>query len=204
MLFYMNISSELEMNVCRTLKYLAMAIMLLPVSSVTNADELSGHIGGFIGLKTMDSSDWPDLDNHFAMGVIFDIKKDSWPISIVLDITDTGDKHKHDGMEDLGHTSELHFGIRKIFINQDSKLQPYLEGGVASIYAEQEFEVNNTTMKQDDSDTGIWLGAGMYYEINPKFVLGLDVRYSEAEITLFNEELDAGGFYTGVTGGYKF
>jgi len=192
------------MNPYWTLKNFVIAMMLLLTTSMSYADELSGHISGFIGFKIMDSSDWPDINTHFSMGPIFDIKKDSWPISIALDLMDTGDKHKHDGMEDLGHTTELHFGIRKIFINQDSKLQPYVGGGVASMYAEQEFEVNNTTMKQDDSDVGIWLGAGMYYEINPKFVLGLDVRYSDGEVTLFNEELDAGGFYTGVTGGYQF
>ena len=56
----------------------------------------------------MKSSDWLDIDKHFSMGVIFDIKKDSWPISFVLDITDTGGKHKQDGLEDLGHTTEYH------------------------------------------------------------------------------------------------
>ena len=187
-----------------TLKDFTILVLLLLITSETKADALSGHIGGFIGLKTMDSNDWPDLDNHFAMGVFFDIKKDSWPVSIVLDITDTGDKHKHNGMEDLGHTTELHFGIRKSFINQDSRIQPYVGGGISSMYAEQEFEVNNVSTKQDDSTVGFWLGAGMHYEMNPKFVLGLDVRYSEGEVTLFDEDLNAGGFYTGVTGGYQF
>ena len=74
------------------------------------------------------------------------------------------------------------------------------------MYAEQEFrdEVNNTTMKQDGRDVGSWLGAGMYYEINPKFVLGFDVRYSHGEVILFNKERDAGGIFTLVTGGYQF
>ena len=69
-----------------THKNLAMVLMLFLTSSMTNADELSSHVSGFIGLKTMDSSGWPDLDTHFALGVIFNIKKDSWPISIALDI----------------------------------------------------------------------------------------------------------------------
>ena len=187
-----------------TLKNLTILVLLLLITSVTKANELSGHISGYIGMKAMNSGDWPDLDRHFSMGVIFDIKKDSWPISIVLDVTDTGGKHKHGGLEDLGHTTELHFGIRKIFINQNSRIQPYVGGGVSSIYAEQEFEVNNVSTEEDDSTVGIWLGAGMYYEMNPKFVLGLDVRYSDGEVTLFDEDLNAGGLYTGVTGGYQF
>ena len=187
-----------------TLKGISLLVFLLLNASLTKAEEFSGHISGFMGLKMMDSNDWPDLDNHFGMGVFFDIKKDSWPVSIVLDITDTGGKHKHNGMEDLGHTTELHFGIRKIFINQDSRFQPYVGGGVSSMYAEQEFEVNNVSTEQDDSTVGIWLGAGMYYEMNPKFVLGLDVRYSDGEVTLFDQDLNAGGLFMGVTGGYQF
>jgi opacity protein-like surface antigen len=187
-----------------SLKNFAIAMLLLLTTSMTHADELSGHISGYIGLKTMDSSDWPDLDTHFSMGVVFDIKKDSWPISIVLDLVDTGDKHNHDGMEDLGHTTEYQLGIRKIFMNQHSKIQPYIGGGISFMYAELEFEENNITTTQDDRDAGGWFGAGMYYEINPKFVLGLDVRYSHGEVILFDKERDAGGIHTGVTGGFQF
>lgn len=181
-----------------------MALSLLLTTSMTHADELSGHVSGYVGLKALNSSDWPDLDKHFAMGVFFDIKRDSWPISIALDIIDTGAKHEHDGMKDQGHTTEFHLGIRKIFINQYKKIQPYLEGGVSLMYAEQEFEVNNTAEKQDDGDTGVWFGAGMYYEINPSFTLGLDVRYSYGEVVLFGKERNAGGVYAGITGGYQF
>lgn len=186
------------------LKNLAIATGLLLATSIANADEFSGHISGYIGLKTMDSSDWPDLDNHFSMGSIFDIKKNSWPVSIALDIVDTGDKHNHDGMKDLGHTTEYQLGIRKIFTNQESKIQPYIGGGFSFMYAEQEFEANNMTTTQDDNDLGAWLGAGVYYEINPRFVLGVDARYSHGEVNLFNEKLDAGGLHTGVTGGFQF
>ena len=187
-----------------TLKNFAIAMLLLLNTSMTNADDWSGHIGGFIGLKTLNSSDWPDIDTHNALGIMFDIKKDSWPISIALDILDTGGKNEHDGMEDLGHTTEFQLGVRKIFMKQDSKIQPYVGGGVSFMYAEQEYEVNNITTTQDDRDVGGWLGAGMYYEITPKFVLGLDVRYSYGKVTLFDKELDAGGIFAGVTGGYQF
>jgi len=97
-----------------THKKLAIAMLLLMTTSMTKADELSGHISGFIGLKFMNSSDWPNINTHFSMGFIFDIKKESWPISIALTLMDTGSKHKHDGMKELAHTTEYHFGVRKI------------------------------------------------------------------------------------------
>lgn len=187
-----------------TLKIFAIAMLLLLTTSMTNAYEWSGHIGVLVGLKTMNRSDWPDLDRHFSMGFIFDIKKDSWPISITLDMMDTGDKHNHAGMEDLGHTTEYHFGVRKIFMNQHPKVHPYIGGGVSFMYAEQEYEVNNNKMKQDDRDVGSWFGAGMYYRIHPRFVLGLDVRYSHGKVILFDQKRDAGGIHTHVTGGFQF
>ena len=187
-----------------TLKTTAIAMLLILTTTVANADDLSGHISGYFGGKKMDSGDWPDIDNHFSMGVMFDIKKDSWPISIALDITDTGGKYKHDGLEDLGHTTEWYLGVRKIFNDQHPKIQPYIGGGVSFMYAEQELETIITTTTQDDSAVGGWVGAGMYYEINPRFVLGFDVRYSHGEVTLFNKERNAGGMHAGFIVGYQF
>lgn len=187
-----------------TLKYFPIAILLLLTTSMTNADDWSGHIGGYFGAKIMSSGDWPDIDNHYAMGVMFDIKKDSWPVSIALDFLDTGGKNEHNGMTDLGHTTEIQLGVRKIFIKKNSKIQPYVGGGVSFMYAQQEYEVNNVTTTEDDGDTGVWLGAGMYYEVTPKFVLGLDARYSYGKLTLFDKEINAGGIFAGVTAGYQF
>lgn len=187
-----------------TLKSFVIATSLLLASPITNADEWSGHITGYLGLKTMNSSDWPDIDTHFSMGPIFDIKKDSWPISIALDLMDTGSEHEHGGLKDLAHTTEYHLGVRKVLMNQDSKIQPYIGGGVSYMYAELEYQEISSTRTQDDTDVGIWIGAGMYYEINPSFVLGLDVRYSHGEVTLFDQERKAGGIYTGVMVGYQF
>ena len=186
------------------LKNITLSLLLLLTTSIVNADELSGHIGGFLGVKALKSSDWPDLDIHNSLGIIFDIKKDAWPISIALDVIDTGGKHKHGGLEDLGHSTEFHLGVRKIFMNPHSKVLPYIGGGVSFISAEMELQVINSTTTQDDSDVGVWVGAGMYYEINPEFVLGFDARYSQGEVTLFNKERDAGGIFAGATVGYQF
>lgn len=187
-----------------TLNKSVILILLFLTTSTTNADDISGHIGGFVGLKIMDSGDWPELNTHFAMGILFDIKKDSWPVSIALDIFDTGDEYKHDGVKDLGHTTEYQLGVRKIFTNQYPKIQPYVGGGVSFLSAEQEYQDTSTIMKQDDRGVGGWFGVGMYYEINPKFVLGLDARYSYGKVTLFDKELDAGGLYTSLTAAYQF
>ena len=68
----------------------------------------------------------------------------------------------------------------------------------------EEYEVENITTKEDDSTVGGWFGVGMYYAVHPRFVLGLDVRYSRGEVSLFDQDRDAGGLHTYITAGLQF
>jgi opacity protein-like surface antigen len=192
------------MTLSSTLKTVAIVILLLLNTSLSQAYEWSGHIGVLAGGKLLDESDWPDLDKHFSLGFISDVKEGSWPISMALDLMDTGGKHDNDGMEELGHTTEVHLGVRKIFQDQHLKIHPYVGGGIAFMYAEQEYESGSGKMKQDDRGVGGWFGAGMYYAIHPRFVLGLDVRYSNGKVNLFDRDRDAGGIHTYIIGGLQF
>ena len=185
-------------------KSIVIVMLLLLNTSAANAEELTGHIGVFAGGKFMNNSDWGNLDMHNAMGYMFDITKDPWPISIALAIMDTGGLYEHGGMTDLGHTTEYQLGLCKYFVNSNPKLQPYIGGGISYMHAELELEVNNSATIDDDNTVGGWLGAGMYYEINPIFMLGLDVRYSHGEVMLFDKERNAGGVFSGLTVGYHF
>jgi opacity protein-like surface antigen len=186
------------------LKIFAIAMLLVLTTSLAQAYEWSGHIGVLAGGKILNNSDWPDLDKHYSLGVISDVKEDSWPISMALDLMDTGGKHDHGGMEDLGHSTEIHLGVRKIFMNQKSKIQPYIGGGVAFMSAELEYETDTGETKEDDSAVGGWLGVGAYYAVHPRFVLGLDVRYSHGEVSLFDQDRDAGGIHAYITAGFQF
>lgn len=185
------------------LKVLTFAIFLFLSPSLTYASEWSGHLSGLVGLKILDSDDWPDLDTHLSMGIAFDIRKDSWPISIALDVMDTDGNYEQDDMEDLGHSTECHFGVRKLFMYQNPKIQPYIGGGVSFMSAEQEYQVNGNKTKEDDHCMGGWLGAGIYFATNYGFTVGLDVRYSQGEVTLFDHDRAAGGFQTFVIVGIQ-
>ncbi len=193
------------MTLNSTLKTAATAMLLLMTTFLAHAYEWSGHVGVLAGGKILDDSDWPDLDKHYSLGFISDVKEASWPINMALDLMDTGGKHDHDGMEDLGHTTEIHLGVRKIFLYQHRKMQPYIGGGVAFMSAEQEYEMEkNIKTKEDDSTVGGWFGVGTYYAVHPRFVLGLDVRYSRGEVRLFDQDRDAGGLHTYITAGFQF
>lgn len=186
------------------------SVLLISLSAV-QADDIqesnafTGNVSGFIGQKSLDDKDWGNLDQQGALGVISDFKKASWPVSIAVDLIVSGDVEEVGVLEDLGGSLETHLGIRKVFEITNSSFQPYVGGGASLITASIEHRVNGSKVsKSDDSATGYWVGAGMYYAMSDHFNLGVDVRYSEADLTIFDVDRKAGGVYSGITAGYHW
>ena len=186
------------------------SLLLLTLSAVQadetqQADQFSGNVSGFLGQKTLDDNDWQKHDDQGAIGVIFDFKKESWPVSIATDLIVSGNVEESGTVEDMAGTVEAHLGVRKIFELSDSSFQPYIGGGIAFVSAGTERQDSGkTTSKSDDSGTGYWVGTGVYYAVNSHFNIGLDVRYSDADVTLFDVKRKAGGTYSGITAGYHW
>lgn len=181
--------------------FVILLIMALPVA---HAGEWTGNISGYVGQKTLDDTDWPKLDHQGALGVLFDIRQKDWPVSIAVDIIGSGEKHEEGSRKLVGCTAEYDIGVRKIFELQNSSIRPYIGAGIAFITADLEDKDGATKISQDDNAVGAWLGAGMYVELTSHFILGLDVRYSHAEVTLLDKDREAGGLNTGMTIGYHW
>lgn len=190
----------------------ALPLLLLLATPSANADESqatgqatgsSGNISGYLGVKSLDEDDWQELDGQTSIGVIADFKRNSWPVSISIDIIGSADFHEVGALEDVGYTVENHFGVRKIFTT-NSSFMPYIGGGVAIINAGIENKAPSGTVKDDDSAVGSWVGAGSYLQITKNFNVGVDIRYSKADVTLFNIEREAGGLHAGITAGYHW
>jgi opacity protein-like surface antigen len=186
------------------LKKAAISTLLLLSLSAAHAGDWSGNVSGYLGHKSLDDKDWPQLDSQFAIGVLFDIKKQDWPVSIALDIIGSGDVHEDGSQKDEGLTGEYHLGVRKIFELPNYSIKPYLGGGIAFVHAKIKDKDGSTTRSEDDDAIGGWIGGGMYVGLTPHFNLGLDVRYSKAEVTLFDKDREAGGMLAGVTAGYHW
>ena len=170
----------------------------------TQADGWTGNVSGYLGHKSVDDKDWPDLDSQGSVGVISDFGKRSWPVSIAADLLFAGTVHESGVNEDTGGTMEIHLGARKIFKLENSSFRPYLGGGVALVSAMLENKNAGVKVDDDDSAIGAWVGAGTYYAVTPSFNIGVDVRYSKAEVTLFDKEREAGGLHAGITAGYHW
>lgn len=186
----------------------ALPLLLLMATSSAHADDSqsagwTGNVSGYLGVKTLDEDDWQEMDTQSAIGVIADFKQNSWPFSIAIDLIGSGDVHEVGALEDVGYTVENHIGVRKIFTT-NSSFMPYIGGGVAIVNAGFENKAPSGTVKEDDSALGSWIGAGTYLQITQNFNLGLDIRYSKAEVTLNDIDLEAGGLHAGITAGYHW
>jgi len=170
----------------------------------TQTDGWTGNVSGYLGHKTVDDNDWPNLDSQASVGVISDFGKQSWPVSIAADLLFAGTVHESGVNKDTGGTMEIHLGARKIFTLQNSSFRPYVGGGVALVSAMLENENAGVVVEDDDTATGAWVGVGTYYAVTPSFNIGVDVRYSKAEVTIFDKEREAGGLNAGITAGYHW
>jgi opacity protein-like surface antigen len=167
-------------------------------------DGWTGNVSGYLGQKSVDDDDWPNLDSQRSAGVISDFRKQSWPVSIAADLIFAADTHKNGANENTGGSAELHLGVRKVFTLENSSFSPYVGGGLAIINASLENENAGVTVDDDETVVGAWIGVGTYYAVTPHFNLGLDVRYSKAEVTLFDQDREAGGLNVGITIGYHW
>lgn len=199
------------MKVSPLVKPLFFALLYLYVSSTTAAESWTGHVSGYVGNKTLagdknsEDQDWSTFDELGSIGLVTDFKQESWPMSLTLGVFISGNEEKYTGnnKQEMG-TMELQLGIQKYFDIEDSAITPYVALGVGYVSAEIHNTVDGVETKDDDTKAAGWAGAGFIVDINRHFDVGLDIRYSEAELTIFDVESDAGGLTTSVRVGYHF
>lgn len=192
-----------------TIASAALSTLLVMTMSTTHANETpadgwTGNVSAYLGRKFVDDNDWPDIDSQRSAGVISDFARRSWPVSIAADLITAGADHRSGANEVTGGSIEMHLGARKVFTLEKSRFSPYLGGGLAVITAILENENAIFTVDDDDTVVGAWVGVGTYFAVTPHINLGLDIRYSKAEVTLFDKDLEAGGLNAGITAGYHW
>jgi opacity protein-like surface antigen len=169
-----------------------------------HATQWTGNVNFFLGQKSLDSDDWSPLDEQGEFGVLVDFRNKNWPVSIALDFLGSADDTSVSGIKLDAMTSEFNAGVRKIWEVQGSSVKPYLGGGIAFIRAEAEGAAFPVVVTEDDNGTGIWLNGGVYWTLGQHFNLGLDLRYSQADVTLFGVDAKAGGSHVGLLLGYHW
>jgi len=181
---------------------IAVTLLLYPVISNCETNGWTGNFSVFLGKKFLDEDDWKPLDDQSEIGFFLDFRPKKWPVNIAIDYLDSEEY----GFQNISGTityvergtEEINIGIRKIF-KITPNIRPYIGGGLA--YIRGEFK---SITSDDDAGTGIWIDAGLYWDFIEHFYLGVDLRYSKAEITLFGADVEAGGFHVGWMGGFRW
>ena len=60
------------------------------------------------------------------------------------------------------------------------------------------------SVSDDDTALGLWIGGGVYWTPAEHFNIGLEAKYSNAEVTLFGVDANAGGGHFGALIGYHW
>lgn len=184
---------------------LLLSLSAVQAAEVSQDDKFTANLSGYLGQKSLDNNDWGTLDGQGALGVTFDFKKQSWPVSIVVGLVASGDVEETGALKTEAYTIENRIGVRKNFYSENSSFSPYIGGGLALVSAEIRNKNNGVvTSKNDDDATGAWVGAGINFAATDHFIIGFDVSYTEADVTIFNVERKAGGTHTGITAGYHW
>lgn len=188
---------------------LALVFSILTVSVAAAQDVWTGNANVLLGAKALDKDDWEPAEEQSEFGIEIDFRKKDWPVNIAIDLLGaTGEGtaiEPFSGTEAKlkSKTSEFNIGVRKIW-DQFPHVRPFIGGGLSFIRAEAEVSAFGTSVSDDDTGTGIWLGGGVYWTLGEHFNLGLELKSSYAKVTLFDTEVNAGGGHFGMLAGYHW
>lgn len=168
-------------------------------------------------------SELSDLEDQSAYGALLTFGTE-WPVSLAVDIlSSSSDDSAMYTYDYYGYTYEvdakfevdvveLDIGVRKQF--GKNRIKGYVGGGLciaaATLTAKGTliFDEGTVPLSEDDSDTGIgyFLNGGVLFNVTDRFHLGVDVRKSQADVTVFDSEddFDVGGTTYGVFAGFRW
>jgi opacity protein-like surface antigen len=192
---------------------LALASFVLCASLASAQDQWTGNLNVFFGQKNLDKDDWEPVDAQTEFGIEFDFRKKDWPVNIAIDILRSSDDDKvyeYDpflgsfSADVKGTTTEFNIGIRKIW-EEFPSIRPFIGGGLSYIRAEVEASIPGIgSNSESGTGVGLWLGGGVYFTLGGHFNLGLEVRYSDADVTIAGVDANAGGTHYGLLAGYHW
>ena len=200
----------------KKLVFLIITCFLFSIPNLAICDESTGNVNFFWGTKQLDDDDWKPTDEHEELGILMDFKQKGWPVSIAIGYLSSSDEATISVyFWDLGtvpfdmeaKTTELNFGIKKIW-DDSPGLRPYIGCGLVLISTEIQmtgyFPGMDITVSDDDTAMGSWVEGGVYFTVSERFSIGFNLRLSQAEVTMFGVEGEAGGTHTGLLLGFTW
>jgi len=183
----------------------ALALSILLLASPVTAAFAGGDANFLLGAKPLDKNDWDPVQDQGAFGAEVTFGRNTWPVWIAVDYFVSAAVEERVPIniggfvtsgDITGTTFEFDFGIRKIWGKK--RTRPFLGGGVGVVGATYDADVT------DDSDqtAAVWAGGGVFWRLGRRFNLGGTVRWSDAQVTLFDNDVQAGGVTYGLLLGW--
>jgi len=134
-----------------------------------------------------------------------DIKEQSWPVSLALNFMGSSDVERDRVYDTFGSTSEAQIGVKKIFeLGEVTNIA--IAGGAAIITGDLERRYDYPyRYRETDSETeiGPWASLGIYWRL-AWINVGIEGKWSKADMRLLSRDVDAGGGHFGVIIGYNW
>jgi opacity protein-like surface antigen len=152
----------------------------------------SGNANLFLGGKFMDSNDWSPAQDQFEAGLLLDVEPPPLPLSLAADFLFGFSSGAGVDVQ----VNEYDLGVRKIF-EIIPLVHPYLGGGVSIETA----ELSAGSASIDETGVGYWVEGGVMTHLLTILNLGLDLRYSSADVNFSGVTLNSGGIHVGLITG---
>lgn len=176
------------------------AALLLASTPLAMAENWTGHAGLLLGSKQLDKQDWRPYDDQDSVGFLIDLRPQSSPVALALDLFGSGHEERVNGSDQETASGELHLGAR-YYLPTGSRFTPYVGAGLALVSVEQKLAGHD---REEDGGMGWWAGVGVRYQMTDHMDLGVDLRCSRADVTLDGEDLQAGGRNLALGVGYHW
>ena len=213
------------MSTSRSVRYfvVAAAVLFAAGSAVVHAET---NLNFVLGKKYLDSDDWPVGDDQGSLSFLSTFGPRSWPVQVAIDVLGSGAAERsfeivRPGVEIRGDevnqsTLEFDAGVRKIW--RVGRARPFVGGGLAVIWGRQDrveflLPPGNFTgdeliprppliISEEDEAPGAWLDGGIFWRLGKRFNIGLEARFSRAELSFAGRDVQAGGFNLGLILGW--
>jgi hypothetical protein len=197
------------------MKTAAVTVVVLVAAAFTFSPAWAGadgHVNFFIGQKSLDGDDWEPIEDQLEFGAVMSFGQDKWPVHIAVDILAAADEETvfdpfgGGNVTVTGSTFEVAAGVRKIW--KKGRVLPYIGAGVCVIGAAVELDHGFVSVDGSDSGVGFWAGGGLFWRLGGHFNIGLDARYSSADVDIdfgsgiVAQDVSAGGLHYGVLLGF--
>jgi hypothetical protein len=187
----------------KKITFLFLVALFFSITNI-NAGDWTGNVNIILGQKSLDKDDWKPLEGQVEFAIETDFREKTWPFNIAIGFVGTADKEELDYNVDLeGTTAETNIGIKKIWENSGN-IRPFIGGGLSLITAETKASSEGVSVSLDDSGTGFWLSTGIYWTLGGHFNLGVEAKYSTAEISIGDFDVEAGGTHVGGLVGFHW